>query len=119
MSCRSLTARLSVLAAGLTCGLPDAAQANPGMSDPDCLRPPAALLSTVPPVLVPPGTGRSELVVQALPTSAWASDITPERSSQALDSSQQQAQAAVPESLPACTYDPPLPPTPGVIRGLW
>lgn len=119
MSCRSLTAQLSVLAAGLTCGLPDAAQANPGMSDPDCLRPPAALLSTGSPVLIPPGAGRSELVVQ--PPSTWAGvgENSPRLTSQVLDSSPQQAQAGVPESLPACTYDPPLPPAPGVIRGLW
>ncbi len=153
---RSLPRRLGLLAAsGLISQLPVAAQANPGMSDPDCLRPPAEILASTSSVLIPPEARITPLRVEAAPVSNQASVSAPARtapegaptllastappvgiippqntvppvSSAGMEATlpsasngQQLAQVAAPESFPACTYDPPLPPAAPVIRGLW
>lgn len=110
----SLPCRLGLLAvAGILGSLSGTAQAGPTATVADCLRPPQAVSGA--PVLVPPGASKPQLLAQALPSSGAVAG----RTSQRRDSSPQLAQATSPESLPACTYDPPLPPTPTIIRGLW
>lgn len=114
-SCGSLPRPLIVLAAaGLSCSFTGAAQAMPGMSDPDCLRPSTAGSATLSSLRLPPGAGTTQLLAQALPASAAAPFPGP-TNTRAVSS--QLAQA--PQSQPACTYDPPLPPAGPVIRGLW
>ena len=153
---RSLSRRLGFLAAsGLISQLPVAAQANPGMGDPDCLRPPAEILSATSSVLIPPEARITPMRVAAAPVSNEASVSAPARTApagapallastapsvgiippdntvppvsivpaepagSAASNGLQVAQATAPESFPACTYDPPLPPAAPVIRGLW
>ena len=147
---RSLFRRLGLLAAsGLISQLPAAAQANPGMSDPDCLRPPAEILAATSSVLIPPEARITPSRVEAAPVPNEASVSPPARTAPAgaptllastappvgiispvsnggvevtlpsVSSGQQLAQVAAPDSFPACTYDPPLPPAAPVIRGLW
>lgn len=113
--------RLGILAAtGMLGCLPGVAQAGPSATLADCLRPPQALSTASSSVLIPPGSGAPQLLAQALPAAGTNPSSTPERSSRPRDNNPQLAQAVVgPESLPACTYDPPLPPAPQIIRGLW
>ena len=119
-SCRSQACRLGVLAAaGLISSLPSTAQANPATNVADCLRPSAQVAAAASPVFVPPGSGSSQLLAQALPASSGPRMRAPGLSRQPLNSNPQLAQATAPQSLPACTYDPPLPSTSPVIRGLW
>jgi hypothetical protein len=47
------------------------------------------------------------------------STVPPQGAIPSVSNGVQLAQAAAPESFPACTYDPPLPPPAPVIRGLW
>jgi hypothetical protein len=105
-------------AAGLLCSLPAVAQASPNATVADCLRPPQAVATAAAPALVPPGSRSPQRLAQAQPTAgpARASAIESSSTSRGSSALLAQAGAPVPESLPACTYDPP---TPGVIRGLW
>jgi hypothetical protein len=115
-----MACRLGVLAAaGLIAGHHDPAQANPATTVADCLRPSASVSAASSPVLVPPGAVHPQLLAQALPSSTGVRVRTPASAQPSLDSNPRLAQAAVPESLPACTYDPPLAPASPVIRGLW
>jgi hypothetical protein len=110
-SCGALSKRLGIVtAAGLLASLPGVAQAGPAAMVPDCLRPSAAVSAAASPVLIPPGGSAPQLLAQARPADG---------SSGNRGSSELVAQATEPESLPACTYDPPLPPAPQKIRGLW
>lgn len=119
-SCRSMACRLGVLTAvGLLSGHHGVAQAKPATSVPDCLRPSATVSATASSVLKPSLAAPSQLLAQALPTATATRPDAPTSPRKSLNSNPQLAQAAAPESLPACTYDPPLAPASPVIRGLW
>ena len=118
--CGPLPSRLAILAvAGFLASLPGAAQAGPASTLTDCLRPSREVTATASsPVLVPPGAAAPQLLAQALPGSEPARVNTGDSDGRSRPTGPQLAQATnpAPESLPACTYDPPLP---QVIRGLW
>lgn len=121
--CGALPSRLAILAAaGVLASLPGAAQASPATTVADCLRPSQDVTAAAtPPVLLPPGAAAPQLLAQALPGSRPASLNANNSTSNSRSTNPQLAQAIAqaPESLPACTYDPPLPEPPQVIRGLW
>ena len=118
-SLRSMACRLGVLTTvGLLSGHHGVAQANPSAAIADCLRPPATVSASASSVLLPQGGASTQLLAQALPSSTATRTSAPAGDRQSRSSNPQLAQAAAPESLPACTYDPPMPATP-VIRGLW
>jgi hypothetical protein len=105
--------RLALLAAaGSLAAIPTPSLAGPAAT-PDCLTPPASLSADNRPGVQIPGVSRSPvLLAQAQPASA------PARSG-SLVAQATVDPAATTESLPACTYDPPVIPTPQTIRGLW
>ena len=110
----SLQLGLSLLAAGALISMPAASKAGPAGTTPDCLRPPAAArLDSSDTVLRPGGSSAPQLMAQALP--AGNGPAVADRTGGA----RLIAQASAPETLPACTYDPPRPPAPQIIRGLW
>ena len=124
-----LTGRLALLtAAGSLTLLPTASQAGPAVNVADCLRPGRAVASAASPVLLPPAGSGSQLLAQALPAASPQAPVAgPVASGSAPGSGAAQllaqtpapAPAAGPETLPACTYDPPRPAAPQIIRGLW